>query len=82
MVIKARPETNVLAKVYQLYMVEYQCAFKLINHSHGMDDNTVNANRTINIVQMFAYGHKTPLIIILWSKYRGCNFSHICHLYP
>src|SRR5215203_3301279 len=48
MVINANPETKVLAKVYQLYIVEYQCAFKLINHNQGMEDNTVNANRTIN----------------------------------
>ena len=33
------PATNVLAKVYQLYMVLYQCASILISHSQGMDDS-------------------------------------------
>ena len=32
------PATNVLAKVYQLYMVLYQCASILISHSQGIED--------------------------------------------
>src|SRR4030095_2814621 len=40
--------TNVLAKVYQLYMVEYQCASMLINHNQGMVEPTVNAKNTTN----------------------------------
>src|SRR5882672_5767709 len=42
------PATNVLANVYQLYIVLYQCASILINHSQGMDDITVNAKNTMN----------------------------------
>src|SRR5689334_2643885 len=41
--INAHAGTNVLAQVYQLYMVEYQCESMLINQSHGMVDITVNA---------------------------------------
>src|SRR4030095_12575919 len=40
------PATKVLANVYQLYMVEYQCASMLISHSQGMVEATVNANHT------------------------------------
>src|SRR4051812_15115039 len=36
------------AKVYQLYMVEYQCASRLISQSQGMEDITVRANNVIN----------------------------------
>ena len=35
------PATKVLANVYQLYMVEYQCASMLISHNQGMVDITV-----------------------------------------
>src|SRR5687768_3243131 len=42
------PATNVLANVYQLYMVEYQCASMLINHNQGTVDITVKANHTMN----------------------------------
>src|SRR5450631_337610 len=35
------PATNVLAKVYQLYMVEYQCASILINHNQNKAAHTV-----------------------------------------
>src|ERR1700694_1035313 len=41
------PATKVLANVYQLYMVEYQCASRLMSHSHGMEDSTVRANSTM-----------------------------------
>jgi hypothetical protein len=41
--IKARPDTKVEAKVYQLYIVLYQCASILINQSQGMVDITVRA---------------------------------------
>ena len=34
---------KVLAKVYQLYMVEYQCASILISHNQGTVEATVNA---------------------------------------
>ena len=44
--INATPDTNVLAKVYQLYMVLYQCASMLISHSHGIVDITVSAKTT------------------------------------
>src|SRR3954468_11453412 len=47
-VISARPATNVLAKVYQLYMVENQCASMLISQSQGAVDITVNTNQTMN----------------------------------
>ena len=40
------PETKVLAKVYQLNMVLYQCASILMIQSHGMVDATVNVNTT------------------------------------
>src|SRR5678809_304020 len=43
-VIRATPDTNVLAKVYQLYIVLYQCASMLISHNHGIVDITVSAN--------------------------------------
>src|SRR5687767_7347810 len=43
------PATKVLAKLYQLYIVEYQCASILINQSHGVTDITVSANQTRNI---------------------------------
>src|SRR5687768_13472283 len=46
--ISARPATNVLAKLYQLYMVEYQCASMLISQSQGTVDITVRANHTMN----------------------------------
>src|ERR1700692_1312411 len=46
--INATPATKVLANVYQLYMVLYQCASILINHNHGIDDITVNAKTTMN----------------------------------
>ena len=42
------PATNVLANVYQLYMVLYQCASILISHNQGIEDITVNAKTTIN----------------------------------
>src|SRR5829696_3358044 len=45
-VINAIPATKDEAKVYQLYMVEYQCASILINHNHGIDDKTVRPNNT------------------------------------
>src|ERR1700730_16208599 len=48
-VIRAIPATKVLANVYQLYMVLYQCASTLINQSHGIEDMTVNAKTTIKI---------------------------------
>src|SRR5450755_979325 len=48
MAISDRPPTNVLAKVYQLYMVEYQCASMLISHNQGMVEATVSANHTRN----------------------------------
>src|SRR3712207_3076548 len=48
-VMRAIPATKELAKVYQLYMVEYQCASRLISQSQGMDDSTVRAKSTINI---------------------------------
>src|SRR5678810_482858 len=38
-----QPATNVLAHVYQLYIVEYQCASILISQSQGMVDITVRA---------------------------------------
>ena len=41
------PATNVLANVYQLYMVENQCALILISHNHGTVEATVNANQNI-----------------------------------
>src|ERR1700753_743305 len=47
MVISAIPDTQVLANVYQLYIVENQCALRLINQSQGVTDMTVNANQTI-----------------------------------
>src|SRR4028119_1153204 len=47
--INATPATQVLANVYQLYMVEYQCASMLINHNHGTVDITVRANQTKKI---------------------------------
>ena len=47
MAINAHPATNVLAQVYQLYMVEYHFASMLISHSHGIDDITVNPKNTI-----------------------------------
>src|SRR5687767_12060328 len=47
-VISATPATKVLANVYQLYMVEYQCASILISHSQGTVDITVNTNHTMN----------------------------------
>src|SRR5580698_4688447 len=46
-VINAIPATKVLAKVYQEYMVENQCAFMLISQSQGAVDATVSANQTI-----------------------------------
>src|SRR5687768_16512081 len=49
MVMSATPATKLLANVYQLYMVEYQCALRLISHSQGMDDITVSANNTMKI---------------------------------
>ena len=42
------PATKVLANVYQLYMVLYQCASILISQSQGIDDITVNAKNTMN----------------------------------
>src|SRR6476620_7490583 len=45
--ISARPDTHVLANVYQLYMVEYQCASMLISHNHGVVDMIVSANQII-----------------------------------
>src|SRR5450432_4377377 len=48
MAMRDMPATNVLAKVYQLYMVEYQCASILINHNQGIVEATVNANHTRN----------------------------------
>src|SRR5215469_8488803 len=47
MVISARPDTKVLANVYQLYIVENQCAFRLISHSQGVTEATVNPNQTM-----------------------------------
>src|SRR5688572_19651433 len=41
------PATKELAKLYQLNMVEYQCASMLINHNQGMEDIIVRANSTI-----------------------------------
>src|SRR2546423_14956512 len=41
------PATKVLAKVYQLYIVEYQWALILISQSQGIDDITVKAKNTI-----------------------------------
>src|SRR4051794_27805440 len=46
-VIIARPATKLLAKLYQLYMVENQCALMLINQSHGVVEATVKAYHTI-----------------------------------
>src|SRR5712671_5986381 len=46
-VIRATPATKVLAKVYQLYMVENQWALILISQSQGTVEATVNANHTI-----------------------------------
>ena len=40
--IRAIPETNVLANVYQLYIVLYQWASMLISQSQGMEDITVS----------------------------------------
>src|ERR1700748_1421336 len=48
MAISAQPATNVLAKLYQLNMVEYHKEFKLINQIHGTVDITVSANHTMN----------------------------------
>src|SRR5215218_8479971 len=48
-VISAIPATKVDAKVYQLYMVEYQCALMLMSHNQGIEDNTDNANNTIKM---------------------------------
>jgi len=47
-VIRARPPTKVLAKVYQLYMVENQWALRLISHNQGVTEATVRPNQTIN----------------------------------
>src|SRR5262245_23861226 len=47
--INAMPDTQLLANVYQLYMVLYQCASILISHSQGTVDITVNANHTMKI---------------------------------
>src|SRR6266513_3594377 len=49
--------TKVLAKVYQLYMVLYQCESILINHNHGIDDITVNAKTTIKIAAQTVLFH-------------------------
>src|ERR1051326_2648727 len=47
MAINEQPATNVLAQVYQLYMVEYHFASMLMSHSHGIDDITVNPKNSI-----------------------------------
>ncbi len=49
MVISAMPATNVLANVYQLYMVLYQCASILISHNQGIEDITVNEKNTMKM---------------------------------
>src|ERR1017187_3583029 len=45
--MSAIPATNVLANVYQLYKVEYQCALMLMIQSQGITAATVNAYHTI-----------------------------------
>src|SRR6185312_933183 len=45
-VIRAIPDTNELPKVYQLYMVLYQCASILMSHSHGMREPMVTTKKT------------------------------------
>src|SRR5690606_18142654 len=45
--ISAIPGCQVLAKLNQLYMVEYQCASILISQNHGVTDIAVKANNTI-----------------------------------
>jgi hypothetical protein len=42
------PDTKELANVYQLYIVEYQCASMLIIHNQGTVEPTVRANHTVN----------------------------------
>ena len=55
------PDTKVLAKVYQLYMVLNQCASILISHSHGMVEPTVSANKTINMAAQTVLFHRNFL---------------------
>ena len=47
LITNAIPATKVEANVYQLYIVEYQCASILINQNHGMDDITVKLKSTM-----------------------------------
>src|SRR4030095_10904690 len=47
--MRANPDTKVLAKVYQLYMVENQCASILISQSQGMVEATVSAKNTMKM---------------------------------
>src|SRR5450432_2567527 len=46
-VIRAMPDTKVLAKVYQLYMVEDQWGSMLISHNQGVTEATVRTNQTM-----------------------------------
>src|SRR5437763_12964852 len=46
--MSAQAATKVEAKVYQLYIVEYQCALRLMSQNRGMEDITVSAKSTMN----------------------------------
>ena len=76
------PDTQVLAKVYQLYMVEYQWASMLISQSQGVVDITVSANQTINnaahtvFFQIYFFPSLHPSEL---HRLHGISF---CTLYP
>src|SRR5688572_8080133 len=58
-----RPDTQVLAKVYQLYMVENQCASMLMSHSQGVVEPTLRAKITAKPPHhtVFLHSRRRPL---------------------
>lgn len=66
--MSATPDTNVLANVYQLYMVLYQWASMLISHNQGMEDITVSAKTIIN--------RAAATVFLNWNLYFCCAFSN------
>ena len=76
MAINEQPATNVLAHVYQLYIVEYQCASILISQSHGMVDITVRAKTNNYIadhtvfVQVKLFPSSTVIGLLSMSRVR------------
>src|SRR5436190_8683962 len=60
--IKDSPATKVLAKVYQLNMVLYQCASILIIHNHGIVEPTDKPKITMYIeaYKIFFFIHLSP----------------------